>query len=70
MGETVEGVGGERWEIGEMAGRVREDVRAGVGDAKRRVRSSNDGVDARAQEEEKTEGWRSGALDLCVCLLW
>ena len=56
-------------EIGEMAGRLREDVQAGVGDVKRRVRSFKDGVDVRAQEEEK-EGWWSGAFDLCACLLW
>ena len=57
-------------EIGEMAGRLREDVKAGVGDAKRRVGSFKDGVDAIVQEEEKQEGWRSGAFDLCAWLLW
>jgi len=52
-------------EIGEMAGRLREDVKAGMGDAKRRVRSFKDGVDAKAQEEKK-EGRRSGSFDLCA----
>jgi hypothetical protein len=63
--ETVEGVRGERWGIEEMAGWVWEDVKAGMGDAKRRVRSFKDGVDAKAQEEKK-EGRRSGSFDLCA----
>jgi hypothetical protein len=51
-----------------MAGRVRKDMQAGVGDAKNWVRSFKDGVDVKAQEEKK-EGWQSGSFDLCACLL-